>query len=183
MDLVDRSDRSQVHEFIGCALREDVHYAGPCVRSYHTNPIRSMLNIRLVHDSQFLHGDMSGQLDLEASRKALCHLLAEGAEDAGSAPGSYDLLFDVRDADIDMELKEVWELLQDLDACDPGFDGQLALLDDWDDTFDRMQFFEDSARQISIQAKAFIDFESAVRWLWESRDFGETENIEVTGGS
>lgn len=129
-----------------------------------------MLNIRLIRGSQFIHGDHDGALDLAASREVLCQLLAEGAEGAGATPGSYDLLFDVRDAEIMLTLPDVWRLLQDLDECDPGFDGRLALLDDWDDTFDRMQFFEASADEIGVQAKAFIDFEQAVNWLWDSRN-------------
>ena len=129
-----------------------------------------MLNIRLIRGSQFIHGDHDGVLDLETSREVLCQLLAEGAEDAGATPGSYDLLFDVRDAEIMLTLPDVWRLLQNLDACDPGFDGRLALLDNWDDTFDRMQFFEANADQIGVQARAFIDFEQAVNWLWDSRN-------------
>lgn len=129
-----------------------------------------MLNIRVIRGSQFIHGDLGGTLDLEVSRDALCKLLSEGAEGAGDASGSYDLLFDVRDADVKLEMKEVWDLLQDLDECDPGFDGRLAILDDWDETFDRMQFFQASADQIGVQARAFIDFEAAINWLWDSRD-------------
>lgn len=128
-----------------------------------------MLNIRVIRGSQFIHGDLDGTLDLDASRDALCKLLSEGAEGAGAAPGSYDLLFDVRDADIELTMSDVWTLLQDLDECDPGFDGCLALLEDWDNTFDRIQFFESSAHRIDVQARAFIDFESAVNWLWDSR--------------
>lgn len=129
-----------------------------------------MLNLRVIRASQFIHGDMDGTLDLAASREALCTLLAEGAKGTGDAAGSYDLLFDVRDADIQLAMKDVWELLKNLDECDPGFDGRLALLDDWDNTFDRMQFLESSADQIGVQARAFIDFEKAVNWLWDSRN-------------
>lgn len=135
-----------------------------------------MLDIRLVRGQQFFRGDQRGKLDLEASREALCQLLAEGTEGAGNTPGSHDLLFDVRDADIAMELKEVWTLLQDLKECNPGFDGRLALLDNWDDTFDRVQFFEASSDMIGVEAKAFLEFEEAVEWLWTSRALGEAEN-------
>mgnify|MGYP006301097333 FL=1 len=128
-----------------------------------------MLNIRVVRSQQFIRADHEGTLDLEESRNALCSLLAERTESSGEASGAYDVLFDVRDAEIDFALKEVWALLEDVAECDPGFDGKLALLDDWDDTFDRMQFFEASSRHIGVTARAFLDFEVAVDWLWESR--------------
>jgi hypothetical protein len=56
-------------------------------------------------------------------------------------------------------------------------------LDRWDDTFDRMQFFEASAHRIGIQAKAFIDFEEAVNWLWQSRVIAVPGDAESTGNS
>lgn len=136
-----------------------------------------MLNIRLVRGSQFLHGEHEGTLDLESSRDALCQLLAEGAKGAGSDQGSYALLFDVRDAVITLSMADVWTLLQDIDECDPGFDGRLGLLDDWDKTFDRMQFFEASADQLGFQARAFINFEKAVNWLWDERN--SVEDLEA----
>jgi hypothetical protein len=142
-----------------------------------------MLNIRLIRGSQFLRGTLRGTLDPESSRKVLCKLLAEGAKGAGTASGAYDLLLDVREAGIDMTLQQVWALLDDLDACDPGFDGRLALLDRWDDTFDRVQFFEASASRIGITAKAFIDFERAVEWLWETRGLSEGEGNDKAEGA
>jgi hypothetical protein len=138
-----------------------------------------MLNIRLIRGRQFLRGDQHGTLDLERSREALCQLLTEGTEGAGAEPGAHDLLFDVRDADIDMALKDVWILLKDLDECNPGFDGRLALLDNWDKTFDRMQFFEASSERIGVEAKAFLEFEEAVEWLWESRTISTAEDSEA----
>jgi hypothetical protein len=75
-----------------------------------------------------------------------------------------------------MELREVWAPLEDLDECNPGFDGRLALLDRWDDTFDRVQFFEASLERIGVEAKAFLEFEKAVSWFWESRA-GKAERV------
>ena len=128
-----------------------------------------MLNIRVVRSQKFIRADHEGTLDLEESREALCSLLAEGTEGSGEVSGAHDLLFDVRDTEIALSLTDVWALLEDIEDCDPGFDGKLALLDNWDDTFDRMQFFEDSATYIGVTARAFLDFEAAVDWLWESR--------------
>lgn len=123
-----------------------------------------MLNVRLIRGTQFIHADHDGTLDLESSREALCTLLSDAPEG-----DPYDLLFDVRDADVELSMREVWTLVQDLDECAPGFDKRLAILDDWDETFDRMQFMEASAEMVGFQAHAFIDFENAVDWLWESR--------------
>jgi len=131
-----------------------------------------MLNIRVIRNKQFIRADQEGTLNLEASREALCRLLQEGTEGQGKSQGKHDLLFDLRDADIQFEMKDVWTLAMNVQDCDPGFDGRLALLDDWDDTFDRVQFFEASTEHIGIQARAFLDFERAVDWLWDSRDLG-----------
>ena len=122
-----------------------------------------MIDIRLVRGTQFIHADHGGTLELESSRDALCQLLSDGPEGE-----RYDLLFDVRDADVDLTMPDVWTLVQDLETCAPGFDQRLAILDDWDETFDRMQFMEASAREVGFQVRAFIDFESAVNWLWQS---------------
>jgi hypothetical protein len=125
-----------------------------------------MLNVRLLQGTQFLRADPSGTLDRTATHEALCTLLAEGTSGAGDAPGDYDLLFDVREADIDMTLRQVWSLMQDVEACDPGFDHRLALLGRWDRTYNRLEFLQESAQMCGIEAKAFRDFEHAVEWLW-----------------
>jgi hypothetical protein len=119
----------------------------------------------MVRGAQFIHADHDGTLDLASSRDTLCTLLSE---EAGESNQKFDLLFDVRDAEIDLTMSDVWTLVQDIEQCAPGFDERLALLDDWDQTFDRMQFMEASAHEVGFQVRAFIDFESAVDWLWES---------------
>ena len=128
-----------------------------------------MLNIYIIRSQQFIRADHRGTLDLAESRDALFSLLDEGTAGSGEASGAHDLLFDVRDAEITLSYKDVWALLQDIQDYASGFDGTLAILDNWDDTFDRMQFFEDSAKHIGVTARAFLDFEAAVDWLWESR--------------
>ncbi len=106
-----------------------------------------MLNVHLVRGTPFIHADHDGALDLASSREALCRLLSEGA---GESDEQLDLLFDVRDAEINLTMSNVWTLVQDLDECAPGFDERLALLDNWDETFDRMQFMEASAHEVGL---------------------------------
>lgn len=130
-----------------------------------------MIDIRLVRGTQFIHADHDGTLELESSRDALCQLLSDGPQGE-----RYDLLFDVRDADVDLTMPDVWTLVQDLETCASGFDQRLAILDDWDETFDRMQFMEASAHEVGFQVRAFIDFESAVNWLWQSHG---VNNLDV----
>lgn len=128
-----------------------------------------MPNVRLINGTRFLRGDQRGTLNRAASCEALCTLLAEGTEGAGDTPGNHDLLLDVREADIEMELNEVWPLMQDVEACDPGFDRRLALLGEWDRTYNRLEFLQEIARIYGIEAKAFRDFEDAAEWLWSSQ--------------
>ena len=135
-----------------------------------------MFTVRIIRGIQFLRGDQRGALDLEVSQEALCHLLAEGTDGAGGTTGDRDLLFDVREADIEMMLREVWARVGGLTTCDPGFDSRLALLGLWDKTYNRLEFLQENARLYGIDAKAFHDFESAVTWLWESRA------LDTTGG-
>ncbi len=130
-----------------------------------------MVDIRLVRGTQFIYVDHDGTLELESSRDALCQLLSDGPKRE-----RYDLLFDVRDADVDLTMPDVWTLVQDLETCAPGFDQRLAILDDWDETFDRMQFMEASAHEVGFQVRAFIDFESTVNWLWQSHG---VNNLDV----
>lgn len=140
-----------------------------CPPTIRTASTFAMLTIRIIRGAQFLRGNQRGALDLEASQDALCHLLAEGTDGTGGTAGDHDLLFDVREADIEMTLPEVWALVEGLKTCDPGFNSRLALLGRWDETYNRLEFLQENARLYGIDAKAFHDFESAVNWLWESR--------------
>lgn len=126
-----------------------------------------MLTIRLIR-SHIIQASHQSTLDLHTSREVLCSLLGDATTNDTTSE-TYDLLFDVRDAEISMNMKEVWVLLQDLRECAPGFDGQLALLDRWGRSFDRVQFFEASSEHVDIHARAFLDFERAVSWLWQSQ--------------
>jgi len=125
-----------------------------------------MQNVRLVRGTKLIYADCDGTLDLPSSRDVLCQLLSQ---EIGTSDEQFDLLFDVRGADIDLSMSDIWTLVQDIDECAPEFGERLALLDHWDETFDRMQFMEASAHEVGLHhVRAFIDFESAVDWLWDS---------------
>lgn len=62
----------------------------------------------------------------------------------------------------------VMRYVQHLCASMPAFDGQIAILDHWDQTFDRMQFLEASAGEVGLRTRAFIDFEQAMHGLWNA---------------
>ena len=122
-----------------------------------------MIDIRLVRVRQFLHLDHNGTFDLNGSRDVLAKMLRDAQQE------DRNLLLDVRDSNVDLSMRDVWALVQHLHEYTPEFDKKMAILDRWDETYDRMQFFEASAGELGFQARAFIDFEKAMDWLWEKK--------------
>jgi len=120
-----------------------------------------MPDVRLIRTRHFLHLDHDGTLDLESCQNVFAPMLQEAHEEG------YNLLIDVRDSDVELSMRDVWALVQHLRTSTPAFDGQIAVLDHWDETYDRMQFLEASAREVGFRTCAFIDFEEAITWLWE----------------
>lgn len=122
-----------------------------------------MIDICLVRARQFLHFDHDGTFDLNGNRDVLAEMLRDAQQE------DRNLLLDVRDSDVELSMRDVWALVQHLHACAPEFDQKMAILDRWDETYDRMQFFEASAGELGFQARAFINFENAMNWLWEKK--------------
>ncbi|NBB72915.1 MAG: hypothetical protein GVY35_04465 [Bacteroidetes bacterium] len=121
-----------------------------------------MSTVRLIETPHFLHLDHEGPLDLERCQTRFGQLLQEAHEQG------HDLFIDVRDSDAELSMRDVWTLVQHLRTSTPAFDGQIAILDHWDQTYDRMQFLEVSAGEVGLRARAFIDFEQAMHGLWHA---------------
>jgi len=150
-----------------------------------------------IRGAEFLLAEQGGTLDLARSRETLCKLLSraqnangpkgdgsedDGSEGDGSEGDGYDLLLDVRGllldvrgANADLAIKGVWTLARDLGECVPGFGRRLAILNEADETFDRMRVLETSTNQagLEFEVRVFDDFEAAVNWLWDARTLSQ----------
>src|SRR5262245_55677074 len=118
-------------------------------------------DIRVITVRDFLRADVSGQLDLPASKRLLeelasaCvgnperHILIDGREASGSQLSSVDLL----------------ELVNTLRRLGLGLLNRIAILRVPRENFDRARFFEMLAADRGYHVAAFDDFEEAFDWL------------------
>lgn len=116
--------------------------------SYHTVPINDVTEMTV-----------EGDLDLEASRE----ILLDVVRDAGLA--GHHLLVDLRGATSALSFRDVYQLVQVLVEHPAAFSGRLALLDTYDKSLEKAQFFQSSASERGFQVRAFVDEDAAVAWL------------------
>ncbi len=119
--------------------------------SYHVVPLNAVVEVS-VH----------GELDLESTRE-----LVLGVADTATAAGK-NLLIDLRDVRTSMSYPDVYRVVQLVAQHPDVFSGRLALLDTYDNDFDKTQFFEASSVESGLQARAFIDEDRAKAWLEET---------------
>jgi hypothetical protein len=126
-------------------------------------PRRTMsYDVRVIPISEFLRTDVSGVVDLEASRELLKTLVA-----AGSALGVDRVLIDGRGARSDASTADIWTLASDLPSLGVSREHRVAFLLEPppDQPFDRGAFLELCATNRGFQLRAFRDFEEAFTWL------------------
>lgn len=117
-------------------------------------------DMRVIPISEFLRTDVSGEIDLKASRKVLRELL-----DICSQQNIYHILIDGREASSRASTVDVWTLANELDSLGMSTQHRIAILNRPKDDFDRGAFLELCATNRGYQLKAFRDFESAFTWL------------------
>jgi hypothetical protein len=120
-----------------------------------------MASYRTLTIDGFTRLTVEGALDLEASRRILLDAVAE----AGAA--GQDLLIDLRPARSTLSFPDVYRLVRLLVDRPGTFSGRIAVLDDYDERFEKAQFFEFSASEAGLDARAFLDEGEAVAWLEE----------------
>ncbi len=121
-------------------------------------------DIRVIPAHEFLRADVSGHLDLPASKLLLEQLAAASA-------GSPDrhILIDVRGISAaQLSSVDLFELVQALRRVGLGLLNRIAVLRRARDGFDRARFFEMLAAERGFQVGAFEDFEAALTWLYGS---------------
>jgi hypothetical protein len=117
-------------------------------------------DVRVIPVKQFLRTDISGEIDLRASREVLKELLAACAQN-----DVYHVLIDSREASSHSSTVDVWTLANDLDSLGMKVEHRVAILNRPKDEFDRAAFLEVCATNHGYQLRAFRDFETAFTWL------------------
>jgi hypothetical protein len=118
-------------------------------------------DVRVIAINEFLRTDVSGVVNLEASRELLRTLVS-----AASTRGVDRVLLDARDARAAVSTADIWNLANDLGALGVSRLHRLAfLLKPPQDDFDRGAFLELCATNRGYKIRAFHEFENAFTWL------------------
>lgn len=117
-------------------------------------------DVHVISISEFLRTDVTGIIDLEASRALLRNLVTTAA--------SRDVdrvLLDGRNARARVSTADIWTLANDLGVLGVRDHRIAFLLSPPEDDFDRGAFLELCATNRGYQLRAFHDFEQAFTWL------------------
>lgn len=116
-------------------------------------------NIRVIHARDFILATPEGQLDREGTRKLLMEVASASASSA-----EYEILVDLRKAELEMSATDLWYLVAELGNFRKAFSRKTAVLCPHA-RFDRAEFFALCAQNRGFQIRAFTSFENAVKWL------------------
>lgn len=83
------------------------------------------------------------------------------------------LLIDIREARSQtLSFKDTYQIATLLGSLSDAFQGRIAVLDGFDDQFEKTQFFEASAAVKGMEVRAFIGEPEALRWLQDTPQTG-----------
>jgi hypothetical protein len=117
-------------------------------------------DVRVIPIREFMKTDISGEVDMSASRKMLSELMAICKRENMSR-----ILIDCREASSHATTLDVWTLAKDLGSLGVTYEYRVAVLNRPKDDFDRGAFLEVCATNRGYQIKAFREFEMAFHWL------------------
>jgi hypothetical protein len=117
-------------------------------------------DLRVIPISEFMRTNVSGEVDLKASREMLSGLMAICEREKIDR-----ILIDGREAKSQSTAVDVWTLAGDLGSLGVTRGHRVAILNRPKDDFDRGAFLELCATNRGYQLKAFRDFEAAFAWL------------------
>lgn len=92
-------------------------------------------------------------------------------------PVDYDLFIDFRDTQWHMSKVDLYQLASELTGHGDTFHRKVALLVSPEDTFSSAEFFEKYSHNRGFFMDAFMDFESAVRWLLSMEDLPNDKTL------
>ena len=116
-------------------------------------------NIRVIHANDFIIATPEGRMDLEASKKLLLEIAS-----TPTPAGEHEVLLDVRKAQSDLSIGELWFLAAELGKLRSSFSGRTAVLCP-PERFDFAGFFALCAQNRGLRVRAFTSFEYAIEWL------------------
>jgi hypothetical protein len=125
-------------------------------------------DVRVIPIREFMKTDLSGEIDLHASRKLLSGLMA-----ACKRQHMTRILIDSRETSSHSTMLDVWTLATELGALGVTPENRVAVLNRPKDNFDRAAFLELCATNRGYQLKAFREFEDAFTWLTSEQPSGE----------
>lgn len=118
-----------------------------------------MVRFRIIRASDFLRTTVSGHLDLAKSKRIL-HRIADTSEE-----GPQNILLDTRPLQEHLGYVEIYKLVEELKTRAEAFQGKIAVLNSYENQYERTQFLEAAATFSGFNLRAFPDFEEAVTWL------------------
>ena len=123
-------------------------------------------DVRVIPIREFLKTDITGEVDMSASRKMLGDLMAVCRRENMSR-----VLIDCREASSHATTLDVWMLARDLGSLGVTYENRVAVLNRPKDNFDRGAFLEVCATNRGYQIRAFREFEMAFSWLTSEDSF------------
>jgi hypothetical protein len=115
---------------------------------------------RVFPAKEFIKGTAEGAFDLEDSKRAL-----KGLVDKFCFPRHFDMLMDLRDAECELSVADVFELTQWMARHRPSLQHRIAVLVPGGDAFDKAGFLELCAENRGLRVRAFEDPSEAEEWL------------------
>lgn len=117
-------------------------------------------DMRVIPISELLRTDVSGEIDLQASRAVLKELL-----DLCAPNNLPQILIETREANSRANTVDVWTLANDLGSLGMSTQHRIAILNRPKDEFDRGACLEMCAINRGYQLRALRDFANAFTWL------------------
>jgi hypothetical protein len=125
-------------------------------------------DLRVIPIREFMKTDITGVVDLNASRDRLSELMA-----ACKRENMTRILIDCREASSHSTVLDVWTLARDLGSLGVTHKNRVAVLNRPKDDFDRAAFLELCATNRGFQLRAFREFEVAFTWLTSEQPYSE----------
>src|SRR5262245_18630377 len=125
-------------------------------------------DLRVIPISEFMRTDVSGEVDLPASRELLSGLMTICEREKIDR-----ILIDGRAASSHSSVLDVWMLAEELGSLGVCRAYRVAVLNQPKDNFDRAAFLELCATNRGYQLKAFREFEAAFTWLTTEQSSSE----------
>ena len=121
--------------------------------------------IKIVTTGDFLEITADGIINMATSRQLLVDIAKSDHE-----PVDYDLLIDFRDTKWHMSTFDLYQLAQELVLHGNTFRNKVAILVNPGVNFDSAEFLETCSHNRGFFVDAFMDFETAMRWILAFED-------------